>query len=464
MKQIYKIFLLFTVILLLCGTLAIADGGNSPKQYNSDPIIKFFKMGQSEMTTIAPTNALGREINQLYALMTWIGVGIMAVVGILFFVIIFRFREKKHPKITPVKGGTFLEILWTVIPALILVIIAIPTVRLVFKIENFPSFADKKPIHYTFGSEADQTYNRYLRVAVVGHQWWWEFEYLGWHILENGEEKFIPIDKVAANEARFPVNVPILFELNSEDVIHSFWVPRLAGKIDANPGITNHISFVFEEAGYFWGQCVEYCGASHALMRFNLVGVSDAEFQDWLNWGKGKPIAKTASAKKGKELMTSCFACHTMDGMNDFISRKEKYANAMNDFEVQNTEYQRALKIWKETPEEDGEGHFEKYKTKPKSPSLPRLYKGYLKTVAPDLTDISLRKRIISGVKENNVTELQKWIQNPPKVKPEIKNTVVPRMPVYENIYTKEQIADIVEFLLTVEYSGSPDADSLKIR
>ena len=189
-----------------------------------------------------------------------------------------------------------------------------------------------------------------------------------------------------------------------------------------------------------------------------------AEFQDWLNWGKGQPITKTASAKRGKELMSSCFACHTMNGINDFVPRKEKYETALADFEVQNAEYQKALKIWQETPHEDGEGHFEKYKTKPIAPKVPKIYKGYLKTVAPDLTDIALRRRIISGVKENNKEHLNEWIQNPPKVKPEIKNTVVPRMPVYENIYTKEQIADIVEFLLTVEYSGSPNSNALKIK
>ena len=182
MKQAYKIFLFLNLALLLVCSVATAG---ETKQYNKDPIIKFFKMGQSEMTTIAPTNALGREINQLYALLTWIGVGIMAIVGILFFVIIFRFREKKHSKATHLKEKTsnILEILWTVIPVLILVIIAIPTVKLIFKIEKFPDFADKKAIHYTFGTEADQTYNRYLRVAVVGHQWWWEFEYLGWHTI-----------------------------------------------------------------------------------------------------------------------------------------------------------------------------------------------------------------------------------------------------------------------------------------
>ena len=95
MKQAYKIFLFLNLALLLACSVAMAG---ETKQYNKDPIIKFFKMGQSEMTTIAPTNALGREINQLYALLTWIGVGIMAIVGILFFVIIFRFREKKHSK------------------------------------------------------------------------------------------------------------------------------------------------------------------------------------------------------------------------------------------------------------------------------------------------------------------------------------------------------------------------------
>ena len=150
----------------------------------------------------------------------------------------------------------------------------------------------------------------------------------------------------------------------------------------------------------------------------------DTEFQNWLNWGKGQPITKTASAKRGKELMSSCVACHTMNGINDFVPRKEKYETALADFEVQNAEYQKALKIWKETPHEDGEGHFEKYKTKPIAPKVPKIYKGYLKTVAPDLTDIALRRRIISGVKENNKEHLNEWIQNPSKEKDPIGKSV----------------------------------------
>ena len=437
----------------------------------SDPIIKFFKMGKSEMTTIAPVNALGREINQLYALLTWVGIGIMAIVFILFFVIIYRFREKKNTKFNEDnwannknKYTRSLELLWTVIPTIILIIIAIPTVRLIFKIENFPNFKEKKELVYRFDKESDQIYDRYLKVNVVGHQWWWEFEYLGWYILKDGEEQFVPIKRVTANEARFPVGVPILFQVNSEDVIHSFWAPRLAGKIDANPGKTNHLSFVFEEAGYYWGQCAEYCGASHALMRFNLVGVNLEEFQNWLDWGKGEPLALSESAKRGEKLMSSCLACHTMKGMNDFLPRRQKYEAALADFNQQNTEYQKALFVWENTPREEGESHFKKYKFKPPAPKLPSLYKGIMKTVAPDLTDLALRKRYISGTKENDPKILVKWIQNPPNIKPETKRTVVPRMPAYEKIYTKQQIEDIVEFLTKLEYSDSPKANSLKIK
>ena len=131
----------------------------------------------------------------------------------------------------------------------------------------------------------------------------------------------------------------------------------------------------------------------------------------------------------------------------------------MADFEYK---YQKALKIWKEIGTKMVKDIIKiQNQTAPK---VPEMYKGYLKTEAPDLTDIALRRRIISGVKENNRKDLNEWIQNPPKIKPEIKNTVVPRMPVYENIYTKEQIADIVEFLLTVEYSGSPNSNALKIK
>jgi cytochrome c oxidase subunit 2 len=445
-----------------------------------NPIIKFFKMGKSEMTTIAPVNALGREINDLYGFITWIGVGIFAIVTGIFLIVILFFREKKSTgaiqtlrhesdfkqKSTKGEGrGKFLlEVTWIVIPSIIIVLIAIPTVKLIFKIEDFPSLKGNKQLVYKFDKEPDQVYNKYLKVNVVGHQWWWEFEYLGMYELVNGIETFTPMPKITSGEARFPVNVPILFQVNSEDVIHSFWAPRLGGKIDANPGYNNHISFVFEQEGYFYGHCVEYCGASHALMRLNLVGVSFEEFQEWMSWGKGDVVASSASAQRGKELMTSCLACHTMAGMKDFVPRTKKYETALLDYFQQKKEYEKAIKNWKKTPEAELDGHFDIYKTKPKPPIKPRSYQEYLKTVAPDLTDISLRKRIISGIQENSRENLVRWIQNPPKIKPEIRRTVVPRMPVYENIYTEEQIGDIVEFLLTVEYSESPKKETLIIK
>lgn len=438
---------------------------------NSDPIIKFFGMGKSEMTTIAPTNALGREINQLYALLTWVGIGIMAIVFFLFFIIIYRFREKKNLKFkednwTSSKNTKtkLLELFWTVVPVIILIVITIPTVKLIFKIENFPSFKDKEQIVYRFDNEADQIYDRYLKVNVIGHQWWWEFEYLSFHTIKDGKEDVVKLNKTAANEARFPVGVPVLFQVNSEDVIHSFWAPRLAGKIDANPGVSTYISFVFEEEGYYWGQCAEYCGASHALMRFNLVGVSQTKFQKWLDWGKGEAITTTASAQRGKELMKSCLACHTMSGLNDFQPREKRYKEALANFNELNREYQKELKKWAEAPREEGEGHFDKYARKTIAPKMPVLYKDYMRTIAPDLTDLGLRKRFISGIKENKPKYLVEWIKNPPLVKPEIRNTKVTRMPVYEKIYTEEQIKDIVEFLLTVEYSESVNSNSLKLK
>lgn len=470
---------IFCLVLALISTWVLF-AYDSTTYKNTNPIIKFFKMGKSEMTTIAPVNALGREINDLYALLTWIGIGIFLVVMAIFFIVIIRFRESKRTNLTgvlskkhsshqeilgkPEKEKIFLEIIWIVVPTIIIILIAIPTIRLIFKIEDFPTFENKKQLIYKFEKESDQVYNKYLKVNAIGHQWWWEFEYLGFYELINGEEKFTPIEKIAAGEARFPVNVPVLFQVNSEDVIHSFWVPRLGGKVDANPGTNNQISFIFEEEGYFFGHCVEYCGASHALMRFNFAGVSQEEFENWLQWGKGEVITVSDAAKRGKELMQSCLACHTMNGLRDFIPRKKKFETALLDYFQQKNDYDKAIKNWKNTPEEVLDGHFDIYKKKPKPPIKPRYYNNYLKTVAPDLTDIALRKRIISGIKESSKEELVKWIQNPPKIKPEIRGTATPRMPVYENIFTKQQIEDIAEFLLTVEYSDSPQSNTLKIQ
>jgi cytochrome c oxidase subunit 2 len=193
-----------------------------------------------------------RDIDALFQLIIKLGVVVFILVFVLLIVTMWRdrtppgLREPEH-----VHGNTTLEILGTIIPALVLLWIAVPTVRTIFRTEA-PAPAGA------------------LQVQVTGHQWWWEF-------------KYPELGITTANELYLPKGRTVNFELRTVDVIHSFWIPALGGKRDLVTNRTNHIWFtpdsLTERA--FNGVCVEYCGTSHANMRFRAFVVEPAEFDSW---------------------------------------------------------------------------------------------------------------------------------------------------------------------------------------
>jgi cytochrome c oxidase subunit II len=147
-----------------------------------------------------------------------------------------------------------------------------------------------------------------LRIEVIAHRWWWEVRYPG-----AGANDSI----VTANEVRIPVGRPVMVALASEDVIHSFWVPNLAGKIDAIPGRVNRITFEASRAGVFRGQCAEFCGAQHARMAFHVVAEPADAFERWLEHQR-QPAARAADEhmRKGEALFIAhCAECHTVRGV-----------------------------------------------------------------------------------------------------------------------------------------------------
>jgi cytochrome c oxidase subunit II len=193
-----------------------------------------------------------RDIDALFQLIIKLGVVVFILVFALLIVTMVKYRSRpgqREPE--HVHGNTTLEILWTIIPALVLLWIAVPTVRTIFRTEA-PAPA---------GS---------LQVQVIGHQWWWEF-------------KYPELGITTANELYLPKGRTVNFELKTIDVIHSFWIPALGGKRDLVTNHTNHIWFtpdsLTERA--FNGVCVEYCGASHANMRFRAFVVEPSEFDSW---------------------------------------------------------------------------------------------------------------------------------------------------------------------------------------
>jgi cytochrome c oxidase subunit 2 len=138
-----------------------------------------------------------------------------------------------------------------------------------------------------------------LRIEVTGEQWWWRVRYLD----ADGAVQF-----ETANEIRIPAGTAVLVELKSADVIHSFWVPALAGKLDMIPGRTNRLRLLAARPGEYRGQCAEYCGGPHALMAFFVIAEEEASFHAW----RGK---QQASAEKSHPLfLERCGACHTVRG------------------------------------------------------------------------------------------------------------------------------------------------------
>jgi cytochrome c oxidase subunit II len=146
-----------------------------------------------------------------------------------------------------------------------------------------------------------------LEVEVTGEQWWWRVAYR----LPGGAMV------ASANEVRIPTGREVRFALRSADVIHSFWVPSLAGKLDMIPGRTNHLSFSADRPGVYRGQCAEYCGGAHALMAFDVVVMPAAEFDAWLAAQPAAlPAAADPEARRGGELFVAagCGGCHTVRG------------------------------------------------------------------------------------------------------------------------------------------------------
>lgn len=148
-----------------------------------------------------------------------------------------------------------------------------------------------------------------LRIEIVGEQWWWRVRYLD----GQGEA---PI-ATTANEIHIPVGRPIEFSLRTADVIHSFWVPNLAGKIDMVPGHVNRLRLQATQPGTFRGQCAEYCGGAHALMAFFVIAQTQEEFDTWLA-AQRRPAAEPSFTflQRGKDLFLSrgCGVCHTVRG------------------------------------------------------------------------------------------------------------------------------------------------------
>lgn len=284
------------------------------------------------MTTLAPKSDLANWIQSLFFEVTAWDALILLIVVVAFVLAVFVFSSRVGEAAPPSAASSdlSLEIAWTLGPALILLMISIPTVRTIFRSQ--PAV----PPHDA------------LEVKVVGHQWWWEFHY--------------PDGVTTGNELHIPVDRPIRLDLESADVIHSFWVPQLGGKRDLVPGQINQLTFVAKVTGMYPGQCAEFCGLSHANMRFRVFVDSPANFALWEKSQLTAPALTEVRGKlalEGAKVFTDspCTTCHTIQGVS----------------------------------------------------------KGY---IGPDLTHFASRSTLAAGVLKNSPDNLAKWIIDPQQVKP----------------------------------------------
>jgi cytochrome c oxidase subunit II len=301
-----------------------------------------------DQSALDPAGPYAQEPHNLIQPVFFIALIVFVFVQGLIILAVVRFRERPDDDGSlpvQVHGNTRLEIFWTIIPALILAGIAVPTVQGIF-------------------SQMAEPEGDHLTVEVIGHRWWWEFYYPDHDIY-------------TANELVIPVDTPVRLEMTAADparapdrgVIHSFWIPRLAGKQDVVPGQVTYLNLQADETGRYLGQCAEYCGLSHVNMRNRAEVLTQQDYDAWVErqtQPANVPDDGTPEAE-GAELFgalgdgrQSCVACHA---------------------------------IW------DGEG-------------------ARAAGVGPDLTHFMSREEFAGAIVDNNEENLRAWLENPNAVKP----------------------------------------------
>jgi cytochrome c oxidase subunit II len=262
--------------------------------------------------------------------------GIFVVVGGLIFYAAVRFRQRpdddgsEPPQIF---GSNQIELSWTIIPVLIVVVLFLATARMIFAIQDAPKPAGA------------------LEVTVVGHQFWWEFRYPALHIT-TANELHIPVSDSDASR-------PTYMKLTSADVMHSFWMPRLAGKVDVIPNRINELWMDPHTPGLYEGQCAQFCGVQHAKMLLRVYVDTPEQFAAWVK-REQQPGAQDPAVAAGRHEFESqaCVNCHAIAGTS-------------------------------------ARGQF-----------------------GPDLTHLASRKTIASGAADNTAESLEHWIADPDLIKP----------------------------------------------
>ena len=353
----------------------------------------FWRM-DGHQSTIAVEGPVARDQLQVFYVTVWVTLVIFVLVGTALAYATFKFRARteadEHAE-PPAQGhgNPLVELGLIGASVLALVIIAVPTL---------------KSIWYTYDVPEEEAKTA-LNVTAEGYQWWFKFEYPSEEAAQSANGKLI-----TANELVIPAGRAVRVHLRTVDVIHSFWVPKLAGKVDMIPNRANHLWMKAEKPGYYWGQCAEYCGDSHAVMRFRVIALEPREFDEWLQQQKdvGRNVAATAA--NANQPRAQFAALRTF---------KQNEAGVTEKFDVN------PLEAWKakQMPEKDENPALiakgkELFAAKTCGQCHTVRGHGYAGVLGPDLTHLGSRSTIAGGLLENNKEQLQRWLHDPGAVKP----------------------------------------------
>jgi cytochrome c oxidase subunit 2 len=319
-------------------------------------------------STFNPHGPAAHKISDLSEFMTLLFLVITLIMGVLIAFAFYRRRGslQEHEPIQSGGGQMWIAIGGIAIPLIVLTVLFVLGLGL---LRDFP-------IHGMHGgaSHAEMMHSMKPEILIIGHQWWWEIHYLN----DDPSQQF-----TTANEIHLPVGRSVNIEVESHDVMHSFWVPALHGKVDLIPGQANYIRLEATEAGEYSGQCAEFCGAQHAHMRILAIAQEADEYEAWLE-GQRKAAAEptTPEALAGQQVFLSgpCSMCHTVRGTVAGGS------------------------------------------------------------VAPDLTHIGSRKMIAANSFQNNDAYLEAWVTHAQSLKPQA------QMPNLTQ-FSGEQLTDLVAYL-----------------
>lgn len=290
--------------------------------------------GREDLSVLRPQGPAAQSSFDLMKLSITIMIVVLLIVFSIAAYVLIRFRRKPGQQEIPkqVEGSFKLEVLWTVIPLILVVVLAVPTVKAVFAAGNDHS-NDKDAI----------------KVKVTGHQYWWEFEYTDYGV-------------TTAQDLVIPTGKHIAFELSTKDVLHSFWVPSLSGKMDTNPdGTVNRFSFSAPNEGVYRGKCAELCGPSHGFMEFKVKSVSDTAFKAWIASMKAPDSVLPDDPALAETFKSQCLTCHATGTMQDLsqapnltgIGSRESVAGILlnDDTRVDGAPTLENLKTWLHDPQ-----------------------------------------------------------------------------------------------------------------